>query len=98
MLPKRLLRPPLERRLSPPTEQHVTSARRLHICSERLIIVALSLWLAGCNNQQPATHDLPAPAVTVGKPEQKEVENWNEITGRIEAVNLVTVTPRVAAL
>ena len=96
MPPKRLLRPPLERRLSPPTEQHITSTRRLHVCSERLIIVALSLWLAGCNNQQTATHDLPAPEVTVSKPEQKEVVNWNEFTGRTAAVKLVNVTARVS--
>src|SRR5258708_37065046 len=96
MLRKRLLRLPSERRLSPATEQPITSARRLHVCSERLIIVALSLWLAGCNNQQPATHGLPVPEVTVSKPEQKEVVNWNEFTGRTAAVKLVTVTPRVS--
>ena len=72
------------------------SGRRLHICSGRLIIVALSLWLAGCDNQQPATHGLPAAEVTVSRPEQKEVVNWNEFTGRIAAVKLVTVTPRVS--
>ena len=96
MLPKRLIHPQLDRRFSPATEKHITSARRLHICSERLIIVALSLWLAGCNNQQPATHGLPAPEVTVSKPEQKEVVNWNEFTGRTAAVKLVNVTPRVS--
>src|SRR5258708_20860511 len=96
MLPKRLLRPPLERRLSPPTEQPITSARRLQIWSERLIIVALSLWLAGCNNQQPAAQGPPPAEVTVSKPEQKEVVNWNEFTGRTRAVKLVTVTPRVS--
>src|SRR3982074_1980354 len=53
MLPKRLLRPALERRLSPPTEQHITSARRLQICSERLIIVALGLWLPRRHKHQP---------------------------------------------
>ena len=78
------------------TEQPITSGKRLHLCSERLIIVALSLWLAGCNNQQPATYGLPAPEVTVSKPEQKEVVNWNEFTGRTAAVKLVTVTPRVS--
>src|SRR3981189_722777 len=96
MLPKRLLRLPLEGRLSPATEQPITSTRRLHICGERLIIVALNLWLAGCNNQQPATHGLPAPEVTVSKPEQKEVVNWKGFTGRTAAVKLVTVTPRVS--
>src|SRR5258707_15078138 len=94
MLPKRLLRPPLERRLSPPTEQPITSASRLQIWSERLIIVALSLWLAGCNNQQPAAQG-PLPAeVTVSKPAQKEVANWTEFTGRTPALKLAKETPR----
>ena len=67
-----------------------------HICGKWLIAVVLSLWLAGCNNQQAATHGLPAPEVTVSKPEQKEVVNWNEFTGRTAAVKLVSVTPRVS--
>src|ERR1700731_1592356 len=96
MLPKQLIHPQLERRFSPATEQHITGAQRLHICSKRLIIVALSLWLAGCNNQQPAAQGPPPTEVTVGKPEQKEVVNWNEFTGRTRGVKLVTVTPRVS--
>src|ERR1700736_612486 len=96
MLPKQLIHPQLERRFSPATEQHITGAQRLHICSKRLIIVALSLWLAGCNNQQPAAQGPPPTEVTVSKPEQKEVVNWNEFTGRTRAVKLVNVTPRVS--
>jgi RND family efflux transporter MFP subunit len=61
-----------------------------------LVIVALTLWLAGCNRQPPAAPGLPPPEVTVSKPEQKEVVNWNEFTGRTAAVKLVTVTPRVS--
>ena len=61
-----------------------------------LVAVGLMFWLAACNNQQPATHGLPAPEVTVSKPEQKEVVNWNEFTGRTAAVKLVSVTPRVS--
>jgi multidrug efflux system membrane fusion protein len=61
-----------------------------------LIIVALSLWLAGCDNQQPAAQGPPPAEVTVSKPEQKEVVNWNEFTGRTAALKLVKVTPRVS--
>jgi RND family efflux transporter MFP subunit len=60
------------------------------------MVVALSLWLAGCNNQPPAAHGPPAADVTVSKPEQKQVVNWNEFTGRTAAVKLVNVTPRVS--
>src|ERR1700756_147853 len=66
------------------------------ICTGRLTIVGLSLWLAGCNKQQPVAQGPPAPEVTVSKPEQKEVVNWNEFTGRTAAVKLVNVTPRVS--
>src|SRR5260370_5999842 len=96
MLLKRLLHPRLERRCSPAIEQDITSPKRLHIGSERLIVVALSRWLAGCNNQQPAADGLSTPEGTVSKAEQKEVVNWNEFTGRTRAVKLVTVTPRVS--
>jgi RND family efflux transporter MFP subunit len=96
MLLKRLRDPQLERRFSPATEQDITWAKRLHICSGRLIIVALILWLAGCNNQQPAANGPPPAEVTVSKPEQKEVVNWNEFTGRTAAVKLVNITPRVS--
>jgi RND family efflux transporter MFP subunit len=96
MLPKRLIHPPLERRFSPATDQHITPAKRVQIYTERLIIVALSLWLAACNNQQTATHGLPGSEVTVSKPKQKEVVDWNEFTGRTAAIKLVNVTPRVS--
>src|SRR3979490_1653148 len=75
------------------TDQAVTPTRRFHSGSKHLTIRALSLGLAGCNNQQPATHGLPAMEVTVSKPAQKEVVNWNEFTGRTAAAKLGTATP-----
>jgi membrane fusion protein, multidrug efflux system len=72
------------------------STKRFDTCRERLMVVVLSLWLASCNNQQPAAHGFPAPEVTVSKPEQKQVVNWNEFTGRTAAVKLVNVTARVS--
>src|SRR5260221_148998 len=96
MLSKLLITLQLERRSSPATEEHITSAKRLHLCGGRLIFVALTLWVAGCDNRQRAANG-PSPAeVTVSKPQQKEVVNWNEFTGRTAAVKLVTVTPRVS--
>ena len=95
MLPKRFLHPPLDRRFYRTKAKGITSARRPHIGSGRLLVVALSLWLAGCNNQQPAAH-LSAPEVTVSKPAQKEEVNWDEFTGRTAAVNLVDISARVS--
>jgi membrane fusion protein, multidrug efflux system len=77
-------------------EQGARPGRRFCIHGERLIVVALTLWLAGCNNEPPAGPGLPPAEVTVSKPEQREVVNWNEFTGRTAAVKLVTVTPRVS--
>jgi membrane fusion protein, multidrug efflux system len=68
----------------------------IHICSGLLIIFAVSVFVAGCNNQNPTARSLPAAEVTVSKPEQKEVVNWNEFTGRTAAVKFVNVTPRVS--
>jgi len=59
-------------------------------------VLALALWLAGCGKQQPAAHGFPPAEVTVSKPVQKEVQNWNEFTGRTAAVNLVKITARVS--
>jgi RND family efflux transporter MFP subunit len=78
------------------TKQDLTSAKRLHLCSKRLFVVALSLWLAGCNSQPPAARGLPAAEVTVSKPVQKEILNWAEFTGRVAAVKFVKITPRVS--
>jgi RND family efflux transporter MFP subunit len=82
--------------MSTSSEQDITSAKRLHLCSGRLILVALILWLTGCNSQHPAADGPPPPEVTVSKPEQKEVENWDEFTGQTAAVNLVNISARVS--
>jgi RND family efflux transporter MFP subunit len=83
-------------RLRRATEEGSWAAKRFQTGAGRLIVAALTLWLAGCNNRQPAAHGLPPAEVTVSKPEQKEVVNWNEFTGRTAAVKLVNVTPRVS--
>jgi RND family efflux transporter MFP subunit len=83
-------------RLRRATEEGSWAAKRFQTGAGRLIVAALTLWLTGCNNRQPAAHGLPPAEVTISKPEQKEVVNWNEFTGRTAAVKLVNVTPRVS--
>src|SRR5260221_8467447 len=61
-----------------------------------LTLVAVVAVLTGCNNQPPAAHNFPPANVTVSKPVQKEVVDWNEFTGRTAAVKLVNVTARVS--
>src|SRR5580700_4300416 len=62
-------------------------------------LLALAIFIAaltGCNQSPPAAPNFPPANVTVSKPVQKEVVDWNEFTGRTAAVNLVNVTARVS--
>src|SRR3984893_17682007 len=72
---KRLVNPPLDRRFYRTKAKGITSAKRLHIGRERLFGVALSLWQAGFNNQQPAAHGPPPAEVT----EQTGTEGGGEL-------------------
>ena len=57
--------------------------------------MVLSGALAGCG-QQPAASAPPLPQVTVAKPIQKKITEWDEYTGRFEAVATVEVRARVS--
>jgi len=57
----------------------------------------ISILLAGCNrsgSQQPAGPP-SAPAVSVAEVIEREIAEWDEFTGRLEAVETVEVRPRV---
>jgi multidrug efflux system membrane fusion protein len=60
-----------------------------------LTLVALTALLAGCS-RGGAQQQTPPPAVTVAPVERKEIVEWEEFTGRIEAVESVDVRPRVS--
>lgn len=63
-----------------------------------LVAVISASWLAGCD-QQPATtanaKQPPPPPVTVATPLKKSITEWDEFTGRFEAVETVEVRARV---
>ena len=59
-----------------------------------LILAAHSFLLIGCERQQ--TQAPPPPIVTVSKPVVEEVVEWDEYTGRLEAVDTVDVRARVS--
>ena len=65
------------------------------IGTQLAIIGGISIGLAACDNQRQAA-PLSPPEVTVSKPVQKDIVNWEEFTGRVAAVNLVKITPRVS--
>jgi len=58
-------------------------------------MVALVGFAAGCS-RGAAQQNPPPPSVTVAPVEQKEIVEWEEFTGRIEAVESVDVRPRVS--
>src|SRR4051812_1550171 len=57
--------------------------------------IALAVLSAGCGRTAAQQHP-PAPSVTVAPVEQKEIVEWEEFTGRIEAVKSVELRPRVS--
>ena len=52
--------------------------------------------LAGCDNKPSAGSAPAAPPVTVARPLQKTITEWDEYTGRFEAVERVDVRARVS--
>ena len=62
--------------------------------NKKLIPVALlALALAACGEQQQ--HEMPPPDVSVAAVVQKQVNDWDEYVGRIEAIESVELRPRV---
>jgi membrane fusion protein, multidrug efflux system len=61
----------------------------------RSLIILLAIGLSGCGDkpQQPAA--AAAPPVTVAQPTKRTVTDWDEFTGRFEAVEEVQVRARV---
>src|SRR5215471_8064041 len=55
----------------------------------------LGLGLFACSRQPPQPAP-PPPPVTIAKPIQKEVVEWDEFTGRTDAVESVDIRPRVS--
>jgi RND family efflux transporter MFP subunit len=61
----------------------------------RLSFIGLVFLMAACQQQQ-AVPPPPPPKVTVSQPVAREVVEWDEYTGRLEAVQSVEVRARVS--
>ena len=59
--------------------------------------IAVMSLLVGCNRHEAAPAP-PAPAVTVSRPLVREVIEWDEYTGRLDAVESVDIRARVSGL
>ena len=67
---------------------------RMTTGSIRLTRLAALLALAGCAAKPPPPP--PKPHVSVARPIQRDVVDWDEYVGRFEAIQDVTVMPRVS--
>jgi multidrug efflux system membrane fusion protein len=61
----------------------------------RPLIVLLAITLSGCGDKPPQPAAAAAPPVTVAQPTKRTVTDWDEFTGRFEAVEEVQVRARV---
>jgi RND family efflux transporter MFP subunit len=64
----------------------------------RPLIVLLALALSGCGDKPPQPAAAAAPPVTVAQPTKRTVTDWDEFTGRFEAVEEVQVRARVGGI
>ena len=64
----------------------------------RSLVVIGALWfssaLLGCSSKPPEAP--PPPAVSVAPVLQREITEWDEFSGRLEAVDQVEIRPRVS--
>ena len=71
----------------------VFNIRSLH--DFRPLIVLLAVSLSGCGDKPPQPAAAAPPPVTVAQPTKRTVTDWDEFTGRFEAVEEVQVRARV---
>ncbi len=64
------------------------------LCDLRPLAVLLAATLSGCGDK-PAPQAAAPPAVTVAQPVKRTVTDWDEFTGRFEAVEEVQIRARV---
>ena len=80
------------------TEQPTRSARKADIRSfYRLspMLIVLAGLLAGCGEKPAPQAGAAAPPVTVAQPVKRTVTDWDEFTGRFDAIEEVQVRARV---
>src|SRR5204862_6014052 len=80
----------------PPTRLDRRSFRRHARCGRVPVGMLFALALAGCDGKvQSQAAAPPPPLVTVAQPVKRTVTDWDEFTGRFEAIEEVQVRARV---
>jgi multidrug efflux pump subunit AcrA (membrane-fusion protein) len=69
--------------------------RRGRLKGNIALLFAASTALFSCHKQVPVPESQPPP-VTIAKPTQKGIIEWDYYTGRTDAVENVNITPRVS--
>src|SRR5260221_10459975 len=69
--------------------------RLTQIAASALVILPI-VMLSACARTAAQPADPPPPQVTVAEVVARDVTEWDEVTGRLEAVNTVAVRPRVS--
>ena len=80
------------------TEQSTRSAPMADIrsfCGLSPILIVLAGLLSGCEGKQAPQAAAAAPPVTVAQPVKRTVTDWDEFTGRFDAIEEVQVRARV---
>src|SRR5262249_20667912 len=87
------------RNMSEPSRNARLAQGQVFALSPARAIAALlgvaALTLAGCDKPAAQGAAPPVPPVTVAQPVKRTVTDWDEFTGRFEAVEEVQVRPRV---
>src|SRR5881296_1813857 len=68
----------------------------IRLISFTLLLVGAVALLTGCGKDRAKHTAPPPPPVTVAPVERKQIVEWDEFTGRTEAVEAVEVRPRVS--
>lgn len=58
-------------------------------------LLAALVGLSGCRSEATTAQQAPAPQVSVASALERDVTEWDEFTGRLEAVESVEIRPRV---
>jgi multidrug efflux system membrane fusion protein len=59
------------------------------------LVVLIAAALSACSEKPPQAAAAPVPPVTVAQPVKRTVTDWDEFTGRFDAIEQVDVRPRV---